>query len=434
MTITDALCAYWIYQGWGNLAPEDWTSDPRVQVLHRCRKEGRDALAELRQVIFKGAVQTTAPRARRTKKLSWHFRLPLRSIEFLVVDVRTDQDVTQKGGKLSDGRIKWLRNRLGQTKSPLSFLVLPTPYLLPDPLLFVFRHPAFTARLAGARSTIAFKRGADIEHAAGNVVWDQIKELVTELQRSSSTRTLGIISGDVHFSCNLDGQLTTSTRAPRILQLIGSGLHHKITKEKREQLISAYRGKFNILSRAQGVDTHRGIRITLGALQGEDKAMKNFLLEPSVALVEVKFDASGTGTRAPLINQTYLTWDEKASRLNRFSFLHSTQPDGSGLMTISDPGFTPVYGPYGAKGPPDYPVGKTFGVIKETSSDLQHHEFRGLEPIAGFNGAGECMSLESPFLSRELFRGRLIWARLLFEYFGKPVSPGRHRRRFSGDC
>jgi hypothetical protein len=95
--------------------------------------------------------------------------------------------------------------------------------------------------------------------------------------------------------------------------------------------------------------------------------------ESSVILVEVKFDASGkspsSGTRVPLINQTYLTWDGK--RLNWFSILHSTQSDGSGLMTVSDPGFTPIFGPYGKKSPADYFIGKTFGVIKETLSEIE---------------------------------------------------------------
>jgi hypothetical protein len=271
--------------------------------------------------------------------------------------------------------MKWLRERLLQAKSPISFIVLPTPYLLPDPLLFAFRNPWFTGRLAGSRSTVALKRGSDIEHAAGNEAWNQIKDLVAQLQSTSSTRTLGIVSGDVHFSCNLDGQLSTSTRAPRILQLIGSGLRHKITEEKRGQLTSAYRGGLNIISRAQGVDIHRGIRITLGGLLGENNVMKNFLLEPSISLVEVKFGASGkstsSATRIPSVNETYLTWDERSKRLHWFSFLHFTQADGRGLMTVADPGFTPMYGPYGATGPADYPAGKPLGVIKETLSEVE---------------------------------------------------------------
>ena len=51
-TITDALCAYWMYQGWGNLAPEKWADDPRVKILDECRTQGRDALADLRRLVL----------------------------------------------------------------------------------------------------------------------------------------------------------------------------------------------------------------------------------------------------------------------------------------------------------------------------------------------------------------------------------------------
>ena len=95
MTITDALCAYWIYQGRGNLALKIGLRIPRSSPAPLSKRRARRP-SELRQVILKGAVQTTAPRARRTKKLSCHFRLPLRSFDLLVVDVRTDQDELKK--------------------------------------------------------------------------------------------------------------------------------------------------------------------------------------------------------------------------------------------------------------------------------------------------------------------------------------------------
>ena len=51
-------------------------------------------------------------------------------------------------------------------------------------MLFAFRNPWFTGKLAGSKSTTAFRRGSDIEHPAGNPVWDQIKGLLAELQKS----------------------------------------------------------------------------------------------------------------------------------------------------------------------------------------------------------------------------------------------------------
>src|SRR5262249_55540191 len=241
--------------------------------------------------------------------------------------------------------------------TPASFIVLPTPYLLPDPLLFVFRHPDFTAALDSALSTTEFRRGSDVEHAAGNAVWDDIKSLLTMLQKSGNMKTLGIISGDVHFSCNFDGQLPKSTKVPRMVQLIGSGLRQQISESKQKKLISSYRGWLNVVSGSEGVDTHRGIKITLGGLRGQGNAMKNFHFEPSVALVDVKFNKASGGETVPAISQVFLSWDEKAKRLDWFSFLHITEPNGTALMTIEDPGM---------KHPArvtDYPKGEILGKV-----------------------------------------------------------------------
>jgi hypothetical protein len=368
-TITDALCAYWIYQGWGNVAPEEWSADARIQVLERSRRAGRDALPELRRLILSRAVQPTATNGDRTKKLSWNYSLPIRSPRFLVLDLRTDADVNGTTG-LSRERVDWLERNLLQAQTPASFIVLPTPYLLPDPLLFVFRHPDFTATLDSALSTTEFRRGSDVEHAAGNAVWDDIKLLLTKLQKSANTKTLGIISGDVHFSCNFDGQLPKSARAPRFVQLISSGLRQQISESKQKKLISSYRGWLNVVSGSEGVDTHRGIKITLGGLRGRENAMKNFHFEPSVALVDVKSTKAPGDVTVPAIAQVILSWNEQARRLDWFSFLHMTEPNGTALMTIEDPGM---------KHPARvtaYPKGEILGTIEQVEqlSDTKAEE------------------------------------------------------------
>jgi hypothetical protein len=368
MTMTDALSSYWVYQGWGNLSPDAWKSDPRVQILQRCKEAGRDALPELRRLVFERAIRPTEPGAGRSQKLAWNYALPTGDVPFLVVDLRTDRDVNGSGG-LSPERLQWLERSLLQSKSPAAFIVLCVPFLMPDPMLFAFRNPGFTGTLAGARSTDEFKRGSDIEHPAGNPVWDQIKALLTKLQRSSPLKTLVMISGDIHFSCNLDGQLPGASRPPRLLQLVSSGLQQKISTSKQGKLIGAYKGwLLNMISRAQGVDTHKGIRITLGGLEGPGRTHQNFLFDTSVALVDVKSVASGMGsnlTRVASIVQTSLTWKPpvpgKAAALVPYTFRHLTQPTGSAVMTLKDPGFKTPEGM-----PPDYPRAEGTGVIKET--------------------------------------------------------------------
>lgn len=375
-TITDALCAYWIYQGWGNLAPEAWRTDPRVAILERCKAKGTDALPELRTLIDARAV---APRAQGlnapdpARKLAWHFEIPTPGMPFLAVDLRTDRDTVAAKG-MSRARLEWIEQRLNQSNSPVAFLVLPVPWLMPDPMLFIFRHPTLAATLAGKPSEVALVRDADLEHPAGNEVWNQLRELVVRLGKTKKLKTLVIVSGDIHFSCNLDGKVDGAPDAPRVLQLVGSGLQQRVDDFKRSLLVKAYGNIHNVLSRAQGVDRHRGMTITLGGMQTPDAATRreNFLFETSVATVSARLVPHGN-QRLPEINQTH--WIVNArGKFEGLQFFHLAQPDGRALMTLKNPGFT------NPNGPDDYPTfGKSgHGMIREAQEFFE--EESSLDP------------------------------------------------------
>jgi len=370
-TITDALCAYWIYQGWGNLAPEQWAADPRVQILERCRVDGRDALPDLRRLVARLGLET--PGADFSAKLDWNFEVPTGDIPLLVVDLRTDRDATGSGG-MTAKRLAWMERALLKSTSPVAFIVLPVPYLMPDPMLFAFRNTGLVATLAGARATAAFRRSADLEHPAGNPVWDQIKGLLERLQPSSSLKTLVVVSGDIHFSCNLDGQIKGSHRPPRMLQLVSSGLRQRISDEKQGQLIDAYRGiLLNAVSGAQGFDEHRGIRITVGGLTDPDGKNRNFLFQTSLAVVDAKvvpYGPASKQTQVPLVQQTHLVSNAKGDVVG-YNFRHMTQPGGKAFMSLHNPGFTHPDPNY----PLDYPRSTHgLGVTREQSEDVSSLE------------------------------------------------------------
>jgi hypothetical protein len=393
-TVTDALCAYWIYQGWGNLAPEQWARDPRVEILERSRKSGRDALPELRRLVASRAVDTTAPGADASGKLDWNFTVPAGDIPFLAIDLRTD---LSGRGVLSKARHDWLEQALAGSRSPVAFVVLPVPYLMPDPMLFAFRNPAFVGFLAGARSTAAFKRSSDIEHPAGLPVWDQIKGILSRLQQTSRLKTVVFLAGDIHFSSNLDGQLRGSRRPPRMLQLISSGLRQAITSKKQGQLTGAYNTWLNAISRAQGVDVHRSVRITLGGLHEPSGGLRNFLFEPSVAMVDVKMTPYGPAsarTTVPLVQQTHLTRDAKGKVVG-YRFRHMTQGDGSAVMTLKDPGFEHP------ASPKDYPAAVGgIGVAREMdewASEEDEQQIVTIEPADGM-----AVPLEAPEAKAEV--------------------------------
>jgi hypothetical protein len=152
-TMTDALCAYWIYQGWGNLSPEDWRTDERVKILETCRDQGIDALPELRRLVFRRAIDAAA-RGDSANKLDWHFKVPTGSVPFLSIDLRTDRQA-KGNGRMSDKRFNWLEQTLATTTSPLAFIVLPVPFLLPDPIMYIFRKPGSCRSWQGRRRWIS---------------------------------------------------------------------------------------------------------------------------------------------------------------------------------------------------------------------------------------------------------------------------------------
>ena len=81
-TMTDALAAYWVYQGFCNKAPTQWNpKDPRVKALSDARLQGTDALPELRRVIYQACFNppptkdVSAP-YQAGLSLDWHYKLP----------------------------------------------------------------------------------------------------------------------------------------------------------------------------------------------------------------------------------------------------------------------------------------------------------------------------------------------------------------------
>jgi V8-like Glu-specific endopeptidase len=361
MTVTDALAAYWVYQGWGNLAPQQSAADARGQLLAEAARTGRDALPALRRLIHQRAVMPMAPKHEHGNRLAWNFSIPAAGAPFLVADLRTDREV-HGDGRISPTRWAWIRRELTSTRSAVAYLVLPVPFLMPDPMLFAFRHAGFTGKLAGARSTAAFRRDSDLEHPAGNPIWDQLKGLLAELQKSGATlKTIVLISGDVHFSCNLDGQLPGAKGGPRLLQLISSGLRQRISDSKQGKMASAYRGWLNTISGDEGVDKHRGIVMTLGGLQGPGGATDNFIYQPSFAVVQtrtVPFGPAGRTVAVPLVEQQHFVADA-ASGVVPWSMRHMTQGDGSAVMSLHDPGFR-----HPAR-PTAYPKASGVGVARE---------------------------------------------------------------------
>jgi hypothetical protein len=204
-----------------------------------------------------------------------------------------------------------------------------------------------------------------------------------------------IVSGDIHFSCNLDGQLSDSKSTPRLLQLVSSGLRQTISESKQGKLKSAYQGTLNTVGGSEGVDKGLdGITITVGGLQGPDKREINFLYPTSFAIVECRDVASGK-SRAPVIVQTHYTL-EANGLLAGWSLRHMTQPTGSALMTLHDPGPSPKLRPS------TYPASKGgLCFVKEAEDSeagdaMELFEPRHVAEESSADEAGSDAELEAP--------------------------------------
>jgi subtilisin family serine protease len=280
-TITDALCAYFMYQGWGNKASSQWGEDRRVTVLRRHQAAGTDALPDLRRCIH-DAVMARPPADPNTPvqtglALDWHYRLPF-DPPFLVADCRSrkrldpadermvaiDQRTRPPQSQTIDSRqIEWMRTELEATRCAVAFVAPSSPLLMQQQLMNIMTGPRAYARAwAGDRDPAAlvaafldapsvggasdrlvrlFRRSKDLEHMIRDRSWRDIWRLVETLHRGRrSIRTLVLVSGDVHHSYCMTGNISGKGRpTPEVVQITSSGLQTTIRSDAQTEIAGA---------------------------------------------------------------------------------------------------------------------------------------------------------------------------------------------------
>jgi hypothetical protein len=283
-TLTDALAAYWMYQGWGNKAPSQWdAADPRVAALTDARKAGTDALPDLRRCIHRACyspVPSRDPAAsfQSGTSLDWHYRLPF-DPPFLVPDCRTrkllvpaddklriiDHDVASKTPRsqtIDDRQLAWLRRVLVDDwrGGPVAFIAPSTPLLLQKKLMTFMTKPETAAGawargsdLAGLTSAVidstaagvasdavlrVFRSRKDLEHMVRDKSWRDLWTLVDDMQQKGSpVKTLVLVSGDVHHSYSMTANRAHAGRPrPEVVQVTCSGLQTTIRKSFKTSL------------------------------------------------------------------------------------------------------------------------------------------------------------------------------------------------------
>ena len=281
-TMTDALAAYWIYQGWCNKSPSQWArkGDPRANCLAKAQRTGDDALPELRRLIHRACFTPPSPAAdpkaryQAGTSLDWHYRLPF-DPPFLVPDCRSrklfvegddklrviDHELSNapKSQTIDDAQLEWMRKILVDEwrGGPVAFIGPSTPLLLQKKVMAFMRTPEVVAAANRGKRELAtlaalaaalldstklgiatdallrvFRRSNDLEHMIRDKSWRDLWSIVAAMRKGRSpVKTLVLVSGDVHHSYNMTANLSVRGRpTPELLQLTCSGLQTTIRK------------------------------------------------------------------------------------------------------------------------------------------------------------------------------------------------------------
>jgi hypothetical protein len=281
--LTDALAAYWVYQGWCNKAPSQWKStDPRVQALADAARDGTDALPRLRKVIHGACFER--PKGNKAEAyqtglgLDWHYRLPF-DPPFLVPDCRTRRrmvpsdeqmreinhdvpDKTPKSQTIDNLQLDWIRSHLEAWRGgPVVFIATSTPLLLQKKVTGFMKVPqiaagawargadvlSFFAALFETKKTVVsgstmldrvFRTAKDLEHMIRDASWRDLWSMVDRLRAlRSPVKTIVLVSGDVHHNYAMTANLPGGGRpTPELLQITCSGLQTTIRKDWQKSL------------------------------------------------------------------------------------------------------------------------------------------------------------------------------------------------------
>ncbi len=283
-TLTDALAAYWMYQGWCNKAPSQWpANDPRVKALADAKQAGIDALPALRKCIHT-ACFTPQPRKdpaasyQAGLSLDWHYRLPF-DPPFLVPDCRTRKRMVPSDDQLrvidhedakkaplsqtiDDAQLAWMRTVLVDQwrGGRVAFIAPSTPLLLKKKFMTFMQQPEVAAGawarggdLAGGLAVLfdstkaaaasdatlrVFRRRRDLEHMIRDKSWRDMWTLVDDMRKKGSgVKTLVLVSGDVHHSYCMTGNFASTGRSrPEIVQITCSGFQTTIRGDTKSWL------------------------------------------------------------------------------------------------------------------------------------------------------------------------------------------------------
>jgi phosphodiesterase/alkaline phosphatase D-like protein len=243
--LIDGMVAYWIYQGWGNLLPENETPNPLLEITRQAQQSGIDALERLRDCIREEVYGRTV--------LPWHYTIPTTPAIF-VSNARAERSTSFSSDEdefcistriMSSTQMESLKNWLHMQPHQPALLVSSVPVLLP-PLIglaeyimgirpFQQSRFAFLRKLGLelARRQLRLAIGTSFDH------WPTFAETWQELRQALLERPSDvlILSGDVHFSYAATARPLWQKRPFRLYQFVCSPFENELSKGNRLEIL-----------------------------------------------------------------------------------------------------------------------------------------------------------------------------------------------------
>jgi len=234
--LVDGLVAYWIYQGWGNLAQSQNSQHPLLQIMQTAEKDGEDALEALR-VCTKDNVYGR-------NELAWHYTIPTTPPIF-VTNSRADRTSIFRNKAdeyyapthiMGQQQTTALRDWMHKNDASISILVSSVPVLLPP---FI----GFAEYLTGVRLWLNSRIGKQFARlqlqAARRLGFDHWPAftgswnvLLRILKRRK--KDILILGGDVHFSYAVEGRRIFAARSTaRFYQLVSTPFQNTLGDRER---------------------------------------------------------------------------------------------------------------------------------------------------------------------------------------------------------
>jgi len=291
--LVDGLIAYWVYQGWGNLAEKNDSQYPLLHMMQEAEHSGEDVLEALRTHIRREVCGECTGR--------WHYEI--RTVPPLfVLNTRSERtsvfthqqdDIYGPTRIISQTQMQEVAAWLKKHDTHISLLVSSVPVLLP-PLIGLAEYFMgvrlwrrgvrwLGRRLAKVQQRIALRTSFD-HWPLFSETWHELVQLLTK-----RTHDIIVLSGDVHFSYAMEARRSFSkTAKARLLQLVSTPLQNTLGRQS-EQLVT---GQARI-TRANygGLDTHM---LQLRTPDGKKRIQYDMLFQNALAYVTLTPDETNT--------------------------------------------------------------------------------------------------------------------------------------------